>query len=246
MMTTTRPITPGSRVWRQLYRAGGLGLSVAGALYLFLVPMLFVIGTVSHGHATDLPQDALGLLDSVIYHAVLPRANATLFILIDVGTLVGYPVLAVALRRVNAFWPIIAVVLVTFGLLYDMQAGLIEWAMSVSFAHVKPTRVDRSLADFLYAYIYRVESPFLAIMLGCAALAMSWAMRHSAFGRFRTWVGYAAGVIAIVGGITGFFPLLLSLGIWYLLVGTKLFIIQDAGLPSQRIAHGSGSEGRTA
>src|SRR5579859_5221006 len=122
-----------------------------------------------------------------------------------------------------------------------MQAGLIEWAMTTSFARYPAgTAIDQSayrvVADFLYAYIYRVESPFLAIMLGVGTLVISWAMRNSAFGRMSTYVGFVTGAIAIMGGITGFFPLLLSLSIWSLLVGMKLFRLRDVVAQSEHIS----------
>jgi hypothetical protein len=157
----------------------------------------------------------------------MPRINAVVFIIIDLRTLVGFVALMLAMRQVDRCWPVLALVPISVAMVYDMQDGLIEWGMtrsypvypSVSGALQAGYRVN---SELIYQYIYKVTSPFIAIMIGLSVALISWAMRKGVFSRWIARLGFVVAAVSIIGGLTTIFPLLLSVGVWYVAVGIQL------------------------
>lgn len=214
-----------------LYRAGAIALLIAGALYLLLVPLLTVVAV-----RGEFFQSSIGLMDQIISRPMMPRVNAVIFTIIDLSTLVGFSVLMLTLRTVDRCWPVVAIVPISVAMLFDIQDGFIDWAMVPSYAAYPdaPEQVQsayRVVAEVIYQYIYEVVSPFIAIMIGVSVALMSWAMRKSMFAPWTAYLGFAAAAVAVIGGVTTFFPLLLSVGVWYVAVGIQLLGLTRAGAP---------------
>jgi hypothetical protein len=134
---------------RRLFRIGGMALLVAGSLYLLFIPLL--LGAVAQGLA---PSSADALIALVSSGERGKRFSLVLFFVIDLGVLVAFPVLAFALRTVDGAWPIVAIVPASVAMVYDMGAGVIEWAMTCIYDAyaTAPTSVQsmyRVAADIL-------------------------------------------------------------------------------------------------
>jgi len=209
--------------WRSLYRMGGIAFLVAGTWYLILTVLLLVV--IARSEYLDSSQ---ALMNQIIVTPVLPRLNAFMAVIVDMSQVTGFVVLMLALRQVDRSWPVLAVVLIAFVMLFDMQDGLIEWAMTYSYAaYPTASEVVQSAyevqAELIYQYIDKVATPFMALMVGLSVGITSSVLRNSEFSRSTTYLGFVVAGVCIVGGLTTVFPLLLSVSIWYLAVGVQLF-----------------------
>lgn len=210
--------------WSRLYRTGAIALMVAGSLYLLLIPALATV--IARGEYLDSSQ---ALMDQMISTPAMMWANAMIFSVIDLSALVAFPVLAFALRGVDRSWSILAIPPLAVAMVYDIQAGLIDLAIADSLADYPnaPAHVQtiyQSNVEFIFQYIYKTETPFVATMVGLSVALMSWAMlKGDVFQRWTAYLGFVVAAVAIIGGLTTFFPLLLLVGIWYVVVGLQLY-----------------------
>jgi hypothetical protein len=223
-----------------LYRTGAIALLIAGTLYLLLVPPLIVVAV-----RGEFLSSSSALMDQIISRPMMPRVNAAIFTIIDLCALVGFSVLMLALRTVDRCWPVVAMVPISVAMIFDIQDGFIDLAMVPSYAAYPdaPEQVQsayRVTAEVIYQYIYEVVSPFIAIMIGVSVALMSWAMRKGPFASWTAYLGFAVAAISVIGGVTTFFPLLLSVGVWYVAVAVQLLGLTRAGAQDIRsTSHGT-------
>jgi hypothetical protein len=216
-------VTPDEERWRSLYRTGAVALMVAGAWYVVLTVGLLVI--IARGEYLDSSQ---ALMEQIIETPHLPRLNAAMAIVADGSQVLGFVVLMLALRHVDLALPIVALLPISVAAIYDMQDGLLEWGMTHSYA-AYPTATGTAQtayevqAEDTFQYIYEVATPFMAIMIGISVALVSWTIRRSDFHPWTAYLGFAVAAVAIIGGLTTIFPLLLAVSTWYLAVGIQLF-----------------------
>ncbi len=212
---------PGSNHPTALSRVAAAALLVAGALYITL---LLILAIISRGH---LPQSGQELLDYVVLHGLLVQIAMVAFIVKDACILVAFPILAAQLggMRRPSLW--IAAVIASLGMILDIISGLIVIAFrgfADAFALATPSARDAYLptAEFVFRYVWRVETPFIVGLLSIAVVLLSRPMPAEQFGRIVPKVGMILGIVGISGAVFGFIQPVLLLSVWYIAVGLKL------------------------
>jgi hypothetical protein len=209
---------------KSFYRAGAIAFLIPGIIWTVLNIPVVIIVTVRGESPLD---SAQSVLNQIISRPMMPRINEVLAILNDISMIVGFVMLAFVLRHISRVWPIIAVVLVAVGCLYDMSDGLIQWAMTHHYADY-PAASGATLAaynvnnDLIWRYIYKVVTPFFAIVIGLGITMVSWTMLGSDVPRWIAYLGFTVAVFAFVGGLTTFFVLMMVVAFWYVAVGIHL------------------------
>jgi hypothetical protein len=214
-------ITSGGTSLRPLWKLAGAALLVAGLSYITLA---VILGIVSRGH---LPASGQELLDYVVAHGSLVQAAMVVFIIKDTCILIAFPILAMALggMRHPSLW--VATVVASMGMLLDILSGLIviafrEFAGSYTAADPSERQSYVIVAEFVFRYVWRVETLVIVGLLSGAVVLFSRLMRDGQFGRVVPWVGIVLGVVGVAGAVAGFIQPVLFLSVWYIAVGLKL------------------------
>src|SRR5216684_3195716 len=98
--------------WKGLYRAGGIGLLIAGLLYLVEIPLFFVLGpSFSSGDAA---------LKNLAGDALVAQTVIGLTILIDLIFIPGVLALYLALKGINRNAMLVAAAFLSLFLVLDM------------------------------------------------------------------------------------------------------------------------------
>jgi hypothetical protein len=206
--------------WRGLFRIGGVALIVAGISYLILIPLLMIAG--------GLPVSSKQLLSVLASQGLLIQSVMVIFIIKDLSALLAFPVLLIAFREVNRTWPLVATVLASVALILDIISSLVVYSLpSFSLAYLAaatPAQPAYLLAaDLIFKYIWKIETPFMVILLSLAAASVSVVMLKGLFSRPTAYLGLVLGVIGVVGGLLGYIQPILLLSLWYLATGIQLY-----------------------
>jgi hypothetical protein len=197
---------------------------VAGASYFTLVIFL---ARVSGGH---LPQSGRDLLDYILRHGLVVQGAMAVFILKDMCILIAFPILAMLLDDLRpSLW--VATVIASVGMLLDILSGLIVIAFTGfagTYALAGPSGREAylAIAEFVFRYVWRVETPLIVGLLSIAVVAFSRAMPAGKFGRMVKTLGVVFGILGIVGALFGLIQTVLLISIWYIAVGLRL--VRDA------------------
>jgi hypothetical protein len=209
---------------RAFCRAGAIAFLIPGIAWTVLnIPVVIIV--TARGES---PLDsAQSILKQIISTPMMPRVNEVLAVINDTSMIVAFVMLAFVLRHISRTWPIIAVVLVSVGCVYDMNDGLIQWAMTYHYA-AYPAASDAARVaydinnDFIYQYVYKVVTPFFAIVIGLGITIVSGIMLRGDFPRWISYLGFTVAAFALVGGLTTFFILMMVVAFWYIGVGIHL------------------------
>lgn len=207
--------------WKQLFKTAGITFVLAGVIYIALSVILVISGG-------NLPTSGKELLDKMAAQGSLIQTAMVLFIIKDVGVLVAFPTLAIALSKANRSWTLVATVFASVAMVLDIVSGLIVLSLRpFADAYATASGTLRSVylidADFIYEYIWRVETPFMVILLSLAVLIFSSVMRTGDFGRALAYTGIIIGAIGIIGALFGLIQPVLLLSIWYIAVGIRMY-----------------------
>jgi hypothetical protein len=207
--------------WKQLYKIAGSAFVAAGVIYIALSIILITVGG-------TLPASGKELLNSMATQGLLMQIAMILFIVKDVAVLFAFPVLAIALSKTNREWPLVAVVFASVAMILDIISGLIVLSLRpFADAYLAASNTLQPVyllnADFIFEYIWRVETPFMVGLLSLSALIFSVVMRKGSFGNAIPILGMTLGVIGVVGAFIGLIQPVLLLSVWYIAVGLNLY-----------------------
>lgn len=194
---------------------------VAGASYLGL---LIILGIVSRGQLPGSGQDLLAYMGR---DGLLVQVAMGAFIIKDLCVLLAFPVLAQLLGGLNrpALW--LAVVVSSLAMILDIFSSLIVIAfrrVADAYALAGPSAKSayQPIAELVFHYVWRVETPFIVGLLSIAVFIFSRAMAADQFGRVLPKLGMALAALGLVGAFFGLIQPILLLAIWYIAVGRRL------------------------
>lgn len=204
-----------------LSRLAAVALLVAGASYIALLLMLAIV---SRGH---LPHSGQELLDYLARFGLLVQVAMVAFIVKDACILVAFPILATLLGGIcrPSIW--VATVIASLAMVLDILSGLIVIALrgfADAFALATPSANSAyvQIADLVFRYVWRVETPFIVALLSLAVILFSRQMPAGQFGRAIPRTGMIMGSVGICGALLGLIQPVLLLSLWYTAVGLKL------------------------
>jgi hypothetical protein len=203
-------------------RPAGIALLIAGASYITLLIILVIL---SRGH---LPQSGRELLDYILHYGLLVQVAMAVFIIKDLCILIAFPILALMLggMRRPSLW--IAAVLASLGMVLDIISSLIVIAFrGVADAAASSASTSETLptAEFVFHYVWRVETPFMVGLLSLAVLLVSRTMSVPRFGRIVPRLGVILGLLGAIGAAFGMIQPVLLLSVWYIAVGIRLLVL---------------------
>jgi hypothetical protein len=206
-------------------KLGGLSFITAGLSYISL---MLILGVVSHGL---LPSSGAQLLSFLTAHGSLIETAMIIFIVKDMCILLAFPILAIVLGGMRKPWLWVGTMLASVGVLLDILSGLIVIAFrrfvdSFPAAHPDRSQSLLALAEFVFRYVWRVETPFIVGLLSVAVILFSRDMIAGRFGRVVPWVGIVLGAIGVIGAVVSVIQPVLLLSAWYIAVGVQLVRIR--------------------
>jgi hypothetical protein len=78
------------------------------------------------------------------------------------------------------------------------------------------------VAEFVFRHIWKVETPFIVLLLGAAIVVFSVMSFRARLSRVIASSGALVGTIALAGGALGRVEPVLLLAVWYVLMGIEL------------------------
>jgi hypothetical protein len=202
-------------------RIAGAALLVAGVSY---VALLIILVVVSRGHLPDSGQELLAYL---MRYGLLVQVAMAVFIVKDICILLAFPVLAISLGGMqrSSLW--VGTVLSSLGMVLDILSSLIVIAFrgsadAYTLAELNARSAYLPIAEFVFRYVWRVETPFIVGLLSIAVFIFSRAMEPGRFGGVVPKLGMILGVVGVLGAIFALIQPVLLLAAWYIAVGLKL------------------------
>jgi hypothetical protein len=153
-----------------------------------------------------------------------------LFIVKDICVLISLPALVIVLSNAQRAWPIIAAIFATVALLLDIVSSLLVLALpgferAMEAAPVSARTAYVVVADFLFRYIWQLETPFIVALLGLAVVLFGITARRAALPWFVSYSGIILGAVALIAGLAGRIEPVLFIAVWYIAIGVQLLRI---------------------
>jgi len=227
MTTSAETVDPS---WKGLYRWGGISALLAGVISFICIALAFRIGA--------LPSGGEAVLKYLSGQTTLAYTIYGLIILADILGILFLLALYLALKGVNKNAMLAATGFEGLGLVLDLGVTVISWigliTLSQNYAAATSDAQRAAyvaVADYALAVIAVSGPVFSLVTSSIGALIASLVMLRGVFNRATAYLGIAASIVGLVYGISVFGPALTILfiiaillsGIWYLLVGYRLY-----------------------
>ncbi len=208
--------------WEGLHKVGGASLVGAGVLYLVNLALLFALLS----SAGLPPSEGQALLRYLYGPRLLGEIISLVFLVIDVLLIVGLTVLYLASRSRTRL--AVGVVLGVVALTFDLVSSVVTFALiglSTSFA-AATTEGQRiaygAVAELANGITFQFGESFFFILFSVSILVLSLSAINLLSKKSR-YLGVAAALLGIVGGLTGIIPLIILWSIWFIAVGYEIF-----------------------
>lgn len=215
--------------WKGVYRVGGIGLLLAGLIYLTEVILGILLGPA--------PADSQQFLQALATHPSLAQVSYGLWSLADFLLVPAVLGLYLALKRIGKNPMLVATGALAVFIVVDLaitDATTLTLVTLTQHAATATSVTER--AAYLAAANYGLATLPLAnfyswVVPSVGILIISIVMLKGVFGKLTASVGIVAGIVGIVAGFYVIVPALvlvtllagLTLGLWCVLAGIKLY-----------------------
>jgi hypothetical protein len=227
-MTTSAETVDSS--WKGLYTWGGISALLDGVLSFIGIALAFRLGA--------LPSGGEAVLKFLAGQTTLVYTIYGIIILGDILGVLFLLALYLALKGVNKNAMLAATGFLGLGLVLDLGVTVISWIGLITLSQnytAATSDAQRAayvaVADYALAVI-AVSGPIFSLVISSiGALIVSLVMLRGVFNRATAYIGIAASIFGFIYGISVFVPALTILfiiavllpGIWYLLLGSRLY-----------------------
>jgi len=214
--------------WKGVYTVGGIGMLLAGLVYIVSAVLSIVIGPP--------PSGGEPYLQGLTNHALVAQVNFGLWVLADLLLLPATMALYLVLKQFAKNAMLIAAGLMVLFAILDLGVTELNSLTLVALTHQYAAAAsDAQRAAYVAAADYAlatlpIATFFSYLVSSVGLLIISIVMLRGVFSKPAAYAGMVAGVAGIVGGFYVLLPALalflvpslIAFGLWSLLAGARL------------------------